>query len=121
MANRTVTLLASAARTATNNSATVNNPRGKAIRFTVDCTARAGSASTVFTFQGLDQVSGKYYTLLASAAVTTAATTQYNIGLGSTVTANVSANVPAPVAFRVLATHGTADAHTYSVSAEILE
>jgi hypothetical protein len=121
MANRTVTLLGSAARTATNNSNTVRNPRGKAIRFHVDCTARAGSASTVFTFQGRDVLSGKYYTLLASAAVTTAAHTQYTIGLGSTVTANVSANTPAPVEFRVLATHGTADAHTYSVSAEILE
>lgn len=121
MANRQVTLLASAARTATNSSNPVNNPRGKAIRFHVDCTARAGSASTVFTFQGYDAVAGKWYTLLASAAVTTAAHTQYNIGLGSTVTANVSANVPAPVVFRVTATHGTADAHTYSVSAEILE
>lgn len=121
MANRTITMLASAARTATNNSATFSNPRGKAIRFNVDCTARAGSASTVFTFQGYDPVGGDYYTLLASAAVTTAATTQYLIGLGNTVTANVSANVPAPPKFRVLATHGTADAHTYSVSAEILE
>ena len=121
MANRVVTLLASAARTATNNSATISNPRGKALRFHVDCTARAGSASTVFSFQGYDPVGADYYTILDSAAVTTAAKTTYTIGLGSTVTANVSANVPAPVKFRVLATHGTADAHTYSVSAEILE
>lgn len=121
MANRTITMLASAARTATNNSSTFSNPRGRALRFHVDCTARAGSASTVFTFQGLDAVSGKYYTLLATAAVTTAAKTEYLVGLGNTVTANVSANVAAPVKFRVLATHGTADAHTYSVSAEILE
>jgi hypothetical protein len=121
MANRVVVLRASAARTATNNSDPVNNPRGRAIRFHVDCTARAGSASTVFTFQGYDPVGADWYTLLASAAVTTAATTQYLIGLGNTVTANVSANVPAPAVFRVLCTHGTADAHTYSVSAEILE
>ena len=121
MANKVVTLLASAARTATNNSATKSNPHGRALRFHVDCTARAGSASTVFTFQGYDPVGADYYTLLASAAVTTAATTQYTVGLGSTVTANVSANVPAPAKYRVLATHGTADAHTYSVSCEELE
>jgi hypothetical protein len=121
MANRTVTLLASAARTATNSSNVIPNPRGRAIRFHVDCTARAGSASTVFTFQGYDAVSGKYYTLLASAAVTTAAKTEYLVFPGATVTANVSANQPAPPSFRVTATHGTADAHTYSVSAEILE
>lgn len=121
MANRVVTLLPSAARTATVSSNPVRNPRGKAIRFHVDCTARAGSASTTFTFEGYDPVGGDWYTLLASAAVTTAAKTTYLIGLGNTVTANVSANVPAPVTFRVTATHGTADAHTYSVSAEILE
>jgi hypothetical protein len=87
----------------------------------VDCTARAGSASTVFTLQGYDPVGDDYYTLIASAAVTTAATTQYTVGLGSTVTANVSANLPVSPHLRVLATHGTADAHTYSVSLEFMD
>jgi hypothetical protein len=121
MANRIVTMFPSAAYTATQTSAVKSNPGANALRFHVDCTARAGSASTVFSFQGYDPVGNDYYTMLDSAAVTTAAKTTYTIGLGSTVTANVSANVPAPAKFRVLATHGTADAHTYSVSCEMLD
>ena len=65
-------------------------------------------------------MANKVVTLLASAA-RTAAVTHYYVGLGVTAATNVAANTPAPAKYRVLATHGTADAHTYSVSCEVLE
>jgi hypothetical protein len=65
-------------------------------------------------------LSGKYVTLLASAAQTGTGTVALSIGPGLPSTANVSANALLPRLFRVEVTVGTADSVTYSVSANFV-
>ena len=115
-----VTLFASAARTATVNGADQTNRFAKGIIFTVDATAITATPSVVFTLQGKDDLSGKYYTILASAAVVSAATTTYTVFPGAPATANVSANAQLPRTWRLIATHGDTDSITYSVGGTLL-
>lgn len=115
-----VTLFSSAARTATVNGADQTNKCAKGIIFTVDATAITSTPSVVFTLQGKDELSGKYYTILASAAVATVATTTYSVFPGAPATANVSANFQLPRTWRLIATHGNANSITYSVGASLV-
>ena len=108
------------ARTVTVSSADISNDFGKMCHVYIKVTARAGTASTTFTIQGKDAVSGDYYTILVSAALTTATTVILRVGPGLTAAANLIVNDLLPRTWRVTATHGTADAHTYSVGASVL-
>lgn len=73
-----------------------------------------GTGSLTVTVQGKDRASGKYFTLLAGAAVTTNVTNVYTVFPGATVTANVSANATLPEIFRVIVTANNANAATYT-------
>jgi hypothetical protein len=115
-----VALMASAARTATNNSGDQQNVAHRGIRLVIDVTAATDTPSVVFTLQGRDPVSGQYYTLLASAAITGTGTTVLLIYPGATAAANLVANLPLPKTWRLLATHADADSITYSAAAELL-
>ena len=69
-ANSNRTLLASAARTASVDTADQRNAYHRGVRIHIDATVLPGSAcSNVFTVQGKDSITGDYYTLLASAAI----------------------------------------------------
>jgi hypothetical protein len=74
-----------------------------------------GTGSVTLTIQGKDEASGKYYTLLAGAAVTTNSTNVYTVFPGAPATANVSANDIVPRTFRILVTANNANSATYSV------
>ena len=115
-----VTLFSSAARTATVNGSDQTNRFAKGIVFTVDATAATATPSVVFTLQGKDALSGKYYTILASAAVTGVATTTYTVFPGAPVTTNVSANMQLPRVWRLIATHADTDSITYSVGGTLV-
>lgn len=67
-----------------------------------------GAPSTTFAIQNKDAASGLYYTLITSAAVTTAVNTPSAISAGSGVptTTNVSANIPVARTWRVTETIG---------------
>ncbi len=117
--NKNVTLLASAARTANTNSADQDNTRYRGVVVSIDATASSATPSVVFTLQGKD-ANGKYYTLLASVAVTGTGTTQLTVYPGVTASANVSASTVLPRTWRVLATAGDSDSLTYSVAATLL-
>lgn len=68
------------------------------------------------TIQGKDPNSGKYYTLLASAALGAVATTVLTVYPGLTASANVVANDFVPRTFRVItAVAGTGPAVTYTI------
>jgi hypothetical protein len=109
---------ASAARTATPDTIELELPRGSQYAHVViDATAVTATPSVVFTVSGVDRVSGKVYTLLASAAVTATGTTVLRIGPGLTAAANLVANDVLPPVIRFTATHGDADSITYSVGA----
>lgn len=111
------TVLASAARTATESSADQNNIGYRGLHVVVDVTADPGTASVTFTIQGKDPVSGNYYTLLESAAVNSVSTTVLRVFPGATASANTAANDGIPATWRVTATHADAQSITYSVAA----
>jgi hypothetical protein len=113
-----LTLLASAARTATTNSGDVETRAGRGVHVVIDATAAAATPSVVFTIQGKDATSGAYYTILAS--VTGVSTTVLRVFPGSTAAANLAANDCLPATWRVLATAGDADSLTYSVGCSYL-
>lgn len=122
MANRenvNVTLLASAARTATNATGVQINPGKQAVDIIIDATAASATPSVVFTVQGLDPLSGQYYTILASSAVTGISTTVLRIGPGLTAAANTVANYNLPRHWRVNCVHADANSITYSIGAQI--
>lgn len=77
------------------------NYAGRGCKVVIDITAIGGSPSVVVTVQGKDPTSGKFYTILASAALTGVATTVLNIYPGMTASANVVASDILPRSFRI--------------------
>jgi predicted secreted protein len=80
----------------------------------------AAAPSVTITINGKDTASGKYYLLLAGAAVTTAVTNRYVIAPDATATANVSAKDYVPTVFQIVVTANNANAGTYSVGYNLL-
>lgn len=118
--NQDVTVFSSAARTATPTPFDGVNYDGKSLHLVIDCTAVTSSPSVVFTLQGKDAISGKFYTILASAAIVGTGTTVLRVGPGLTTAANLVANDVLPRSYRVIATHGNSDSITYSVGMSIV-
>lgn len=114
------TIFASAARTATTIGTSQTNKFHKGIVFTVDMTAVTATGSIVFTLQGYDSLSTKWYTILATAAITTVTPGTYSAFPGAPATANVSANFQLPKTWRIIATAANGVSMTYSVSADLL-
>jgi hypothetical protein len=114
-------VFASTARTATSASDVFANQHGhRGLDLVIDCTASADTPSVVFTLQGYNPLGDDYYTILASAAVTGAATTVLRVFPGSTAAANTVANFQLPGLWRVNAVHADGDSITYSVGAWLL-
>lgn len=118
--NSDVTVFASAARTSTPTPFDGTNYNGRGLHLVIDCTAVSGSSSVVFTIQGKDAVSGKFYTILASAAIVGTGTTVLRVFPGLTAAGNLVVSDTLPRTWRVIATHGTADSTTYSVGASVI-
>jgi len=111
------TVLASAARTAAPDTHEFDASRCdySALYVVIDVTAIAATPSITVTVSGVDYVSGKVFTVLASAAITATGTTVLHIGPGITAAANAQEDQHVPPVFRVTVTHGDADSITYSV------
>lgn len=122
--NRPVSVLPSAARTASvNNTGVVGalkNYEHKGVQVAIDMTAVTATGSIVFTIEGYDEVSGKWGTILASAAVTTVSTVFLTVYPGVTETANVDAATILPRTWRVKAVAANAVSMTYSVGAVLV-
>ena len=118
--NRELTVFASVARTATENSADLDNPYGRGAVLVIDVTAATATPSVVFTVKGKSALGSDYYTILASAAITATGQTVLRIYPGLTAAANVTASDVLPATWRVEAVHGDADSITYSVSANLI-
>jgi hypothetical protein len=100
------TIYASAARTATPTAAVISPRAGQtALRLVVDVTAIVTAPSITVTVEINDAASGKWATVLTSAAITTVST---NI---LTLVAGIASQV------RVTVTHGNGNSITYSVGA----
>jgi hypothetical protein len=79
-----VTVFASAARTATPDTFEYElMPEVRAIHLVWDVTAVTSTPSTTVTIQGVDRLSGKVYTLLASAAIAAVSTNVLSCGAGA--------------------------------------
>lgn len=118
--NGDVTVFASAARTATPTPYDGVNYTGRGLQLTIDVTAAASTPSTVFTIQGKDAISGKFYTILASAAIVGVGTTILRAYPGLTAAANLVASDILPRSWRVTATHGNSNSQTYTVGASVI-
>jgi hypothetical protein len=118
--NMDLTILASAARTATNQSSDITNYNGRGMHLVIDVTAASATPSVVFTIQGKDALSGKYYTILASSAITGTGTTVLKVHPGITAAANASVSDLLPRTWRIDATHADSDSITYSVGASVI-
>lgn len=115
--NKSGTVLASAARTATANSEDFLNSRFRGVKIFVKVTAKADTPSITVSIQEKDPVSGEYRTILTSAAITdvTATPTVLTVYPGVTAAANVAASEPLGNTWRVVVTHADGDSITYSV------
>lgn len=108
------------AAVATANGPDLSNGAFRGIKVVFDVTAVVGAGSFTVTIQGKDLASGKYYTLLAGAAVSAAATNVYTVYPGLPATANVSANDVLPKTFRVIATYNSGTSSTFTVGVTLL-
>ena len=118
--NTQITLLASVARAADSNSADIDNTEDyQSAIIVIDVTLDPGSASVVFTVQGKDLLSGEYYTILASAAITALGTTVLHIGDGTTDDDNIAVGTRLPRVWRLNVDHAATQSMTYSVGADL--
>lgn len=117
LSNTPFSIYASAARTTAQTGSDLTNYGQKGVIVIIDITAVAGTPSLTFTIEGKDSTSGKYYTILASAALTGTGTTKLVVYPGITTGANATINHPLPRVWRVNVAVGTADSVTYSVGA----
>jgi hypothetical protein len=94
--------------------------RGMVLAVNVSAMSGSGASLTV-TLQGKDVVSGQYYTVLTSAAITTTGLTVLRIYPGISASANAAANDVLPPVWRVsYAITGTSPAVTATVGASML-
>lgn len=120
--NQNLSVLSLTAASTSGSTADNINSTVRGIILVVDVTSITGTTpSVVVTVQGKDETSGKYYTLLASAALTAAGTTVLTVYPGVAAVANSSANLPLPRVWRVIYTvAGTAPAVTATVGANLI-
>lgn len=113
-ANSQIQALASGARTTTQTLGDFTNYNARGLHVILDMT-NVGTGSVTLSINAKDTTSGKYYLLLAGAAVTTNSTNVYKVYPGLPATANVSANDILPRTFQLVVTANNANAATYSV------
>ena len=118
----TAALLTYTAAAAGTNGADQTNSNARGIKLVIDITALTGVSPTlIVTLQGKDAASGKYYTILASAALAAVATTTLEVYPGIATAANVTAGVTLPRVWRVIAAiGGTTPAVTATVGASMI-
>lgn len=116
VATGSTVILASAARTATPTIDTFRTrPGARDLLVIVDVTAVTSTPSTVFTILGYDPVSGKTWTVLASAAIATVQTLVLRVSPELTGSANLIAKDIVPAYFTITAVHGNANSMTYTI------
>mgnify|MGYP000488087987 CR=1 FL=1 len=106
--------LPSLSRTTTQTGRDTINSYHRGLYVVLDMTT-VGTGSVTLTIQGKDIASGKYYTILAGAAVTTNSTNIYKVYPGMTAAANAASNDILPSTFRILVTANNGNAAVYSV------
>jgi len=116
--NAPITLLASAARTATTTSPDQTNYNARGVMLVFDVTAVPGGEETVmFKLYSKDALSGKYNILFSGSALSTTGTRVYFFypsimsGLG-----DGQQDMPLPRSWRIAISHSASGSFTYSVA-----
>ena len=117
-----VEVLPSALRTADPTISSFTSRGCKGIVLVVNVTAvdTEPVPSVTFTIKGKDSISGKTFTLLASAAVSTTGTKVYRVYPNLTASNNLIANDVLTETWTVTAVHGNAGDITYSIGALLI-
>jgi len=121
--NQDMTLLASAARTATTNSAPQTNQNARGVLVYLNVTAASGTGGLRLAVQAQDPVSGNYINInLLPTAVTATGLTAYLIYPGSSQAGNLTQATAAllPRSWRVQVTANDSSSYTYSVGASLI-
>lgn len=121
--NQEGTALASAARTATANSADISNVNARGVMVFLNVTAASGTGGLVVRVQAKDPVSGQYMNINAApTAITANGSTLYIVYPGSSGTgaAALSTAMVIPRTFRISVTHNDASSYTYSVGYSLI-
>lgn len=114
--NHEVTVLASAARTASVDSADLTNYNGRGVIVVVDVTAVPGVDTITVAIQGKSALGSDYYAILTSAALVATGVVVLVVYPGVTVAANLAASHPLPRLWRVSVTASGVGSFTYSIS-----
>lgn len=117
--NEEVTLLPSSSRTTTQTSADLQNLGGKTLVVVLDMTT-VGTGSVTVTINGKDTASGKYYLLLAGAAVATNSTNRYVVAPDVAAVTNVSGKDYVPTVFQIVVTANNANPAVYTLGYNLL-
>lgn len=100
-----VSLLTLSAASASVNGTDQKNLFASGMAVVIDITAITGTTpSLTVVLEGKDPVSGKYFTILSSAALNSVGTTVLRVFPGATAAANLTVNDRLPKTFRVRAT-----------------
>lgn len=118
--NTEVTVLASAARTATVDSADQTNHNARGAHVIIDVTAITATPSITPKIQVKDPASAKYYDVLVGVAITAVGTTVIKVYPGIAASANAAASDILGRTWRVRVEHADADSITYSVGAHVV-
>lgn len=114
-ANHEVTALASAARTASVNSADLINYNSRGVVVVIDVTDLTATGTLVVTIKNKDTLSGKYNTVLQSATIVATGTTVLMVEPGLLAAGGLVANAPIARLWRVEVVAGNGVSITYSV------
>lgn len=117
--DRVVSALTQTASAVSTNGNDFDTATGKGLIVTIDVTTLTAGTVTI-TVEGKDEVSGKYYTLLASTAIAATGTTVLRIYPGLTAAANAVANDITPSKCRVRSTIVTGPT-TFTVGVNVVE
>lgn len=113
-------VLADASRTASVNSADIENRGWRGGNFRINIVSQ-GTGSITATIQGKDVLTGNYYTILASPAMAAnAGENILKVYPGLTPSANAVSNDSLPRRFRVSVVANNANAVEYSITVSLL-
>ncbi len=88
--------------------------------FVIDVTS-GSTLSLTPTIDGFDDVSGKWYNILTGAALTATGTTVLRVYPGVTPASNLAVSDVLPPTWRLVMTHGNANAADYTVTARLFD
>jgi len=102
------------------NGPAQTNFNHKGVQLGLNVTQISASTSITFTIQGQDAVSGAWYSILSSAAISTVSFARLTVYPGVTTAANAAANDVLPRTWRVVATISGPGTATATVGASVI-